>query len=596
MTAAIDLENLTAGSALRNGATSSGARGLGAGASGQPASSFVVVQDQSFRSSWQTLLGAVASDGKLELAVDGGRTGAPDGHVRTHPTSRILDMLSAPAYLGADALELAQGTPVATADATKVLLKMSADNSAIHAKQKAMVKSSVETQAPHETAPIAREEAGGTAVREVKKHSNAASDSDPAHSISLGANEQILNRLGIQPELTLPLSESVSRQITPVEIKGLPESMSGTVREPLVAASSLLPTAPGVTKNGIPDATIIAGQTGSSISTPVLETSRQTQAPDMALQASSATGAPTADARRDYVATHAAITSTPLQIPSPGSGTPVTAAGTVRPRAATASTEAKSAERLTALTETSVAQRGNTHAVSEHDSRAQASLTPAFSGARQDVDSSINRDSWPVPAAMGPGMSDAHKTTSNGQLSIAAQTLNALDAETSPVTPTWVRAGAHQVEAGFQDPALGWVAVRAQADSSGVHAALVASSADAAQSLGGHLEGLNAYLANHHTTVDSVTTAAPENQWARNGMDGDAQQGMHQGMHSGASQQDAQAEQQSGQGDQLSESASYLDADTLTTGRALRSADHLTAANTRAAYFAEGSRYISVVA
>jgi len=86
-----------------------------------------------------------------------------------------------------------------------------------------------------------------------------------------------------------------------------------------------------------------------------------------------------------------------------------------------------------------------------------------------------------------------------------------LDMDASAVTPTWVLAGAHQAEAGFHDPALGWVSVHAQSDSTGVHAAVIPSSSDAAQSLGGHLAGLNAYLAEHHSSVEGVTRGNPEN-------------------------------------------------------------------------------------
>lgn len=108
-----------------------------------------------------------------------------------------------------------------------------------------------------------------------------------------------------------------------------------------------------------------------------------------------------------------------------------------------------------------------------------------------------------------------------GQLGVAAaskeasgirETFAALDAV--PVTPTWVHASAHRAEAGFQDPALGWVGVRADSSGGSVHAALVPGSADAAQTLAGHLAGLNAYLADHHMAVDPVTVAPSEDRSA----------------------------------------------------------------------------------
>lgn len=89
------------------------------------------------------------------------------------------------------------------------------------------------------------------------------------------------------------------------------------------------------------------------------------------------------------------------------------------------------------------------------------------------------------------------------------QTLAALDAANEPVSQHWIQAGARRAEAGFEDPVLGWIGVRAQLDSTGVHAALVPSSGAAAESLGAHLAGLNAYLAEHHAPVDSLKLEAP---------------------------------------------------------------------------------------
>ena len=109
------------------------------------------------------------------------------------------------------------------------------------------------------------------------------------------------------------------------------------------------------------------------------------------------------------------------------------------------------------------------------------------------------------------------------------ETFAALDAETATGAPTWIHAGAQRAEAGFQDPALGWIGVRADGGEGGVHAALVPGSVDAAQALGGHLAGLNAYLAEQHTPVESLTLVAPESRSAEAGMDQSASQGMYQG-------------------------------------------------------------------
>ena len=74
----------------------------------------------------------------------------------------------------------------------------------------------------------------------------------------------------------------------------------------------------------------------------------------------------------------------------------------------------------------------------------------------------------------------------------------------------WVHAGARHAEAGYLDPSLGWVAVRAQTAGAAVHASIVPANADAAQVLGSHLPALSAYMAQHPTAATQVTMAAPE--------------------------------------------------------------------------------------
>jgi hypothetical protein len=117
---------------------------------------------------------------------------------------------------------------------------------------------------------------------------------------------------------------------------------------------------------------------------------------------------------------------------------------------------------------------------------------------------------------------------SNKDDSASSETFSALDAG-SPATPTWIHAGAQRAEAGFEDPALGWVGVRADASGGSIHASLVAGSTDAAQTLSGHLAGLNAYLADQHTPVMAVTMAATEDRSVPYGADQNLSQNMNQG-------------------------------------------------------------------
>jgi hypothetical protein len=114
----------------------------------------------------------------------------------------------------------------------------------------------------------------------------------------------------------------------------------------------------------------------------------------------------------------------------------------------------------------------------------------------------------------------------------------ALDRDMGSPAATWIQTGARRAEAGFQDPALGWVGVRAQSGGGGaVHAAVVPGSPDAAQALSGHLSGLNAYMAEHHGQNSVVTMAAPES--AR----GDRESGYGQNMNHESQRQHAQQQE-----------------------------------------------------
>lgn len=92
------------------------------------------------------------------------------------------------------------------------------------------------------------------------------------------------------------------------------------------------------------------------------------------------------------------------------------------------------------------------------------------------------------------------------------QTFTALDSGSQDdlTTGRWLHAGRTRAEAGFDDPSLGWIGVRAELTSSGVHASVVPGSAEAAQSLGAHLSGLSLFLSEHRAPVEALTMTAPE--------------------------------------------------------------------------------------
>ncbi len=123
-------------------------------------------------------------------------------------------------------------------------------------------------------------------------------------------------------------------------------------------------------------------------------------------------------------------------------------------------------------------------------------------------------------APVGPMAAHAAQHMAQADSSAAAasarETFTALDAAPASTGPGWVHAGARQAEAGFNDPSLGWVGVRADLRADGVHAAIVPGSADAAETLGGHIAGLSAHLAQQHIPVETLGMASTTSR------DGDA--------------------------------------------------------------------------
>jgi len=127
------------------------------------------------------------------------------------------------------------------------------------------------------------------------------------------------------------------------------------------------------------------------------------------------------------------------------------------------------------------------------------------------------------------------------------ETFAALDganpSSTTSLSPTWVHAGSQRAEAGFQDPALGWVGVRADGTGARVHAAILPGSAEAATALGGNLAGLNSYLDEQHLHVSSVTVTPPDSHSTESSAGPGGDQGMQQGEGQSSNQGSNQASQ-----------------------------------------------------
>jgi hypothetical protein len=101
--------------------------------------------------------------------------------------------------------------------------------------------------------------------------------------------------------------------------------------------------------------------------------------------------------------------------------------------------------------------------------------------------------------------------------SSTADAFAALDAGSTAPAHSWIQAGTHHAEAGYLDPSLGWVGVRAQTSGDSLHASILPGSGEAAQALGGHLAALNSFMADHHGPSSTVTLTSPDQAQSQSG-------------------------------------------------------------------------------
>jgi len=111
---------------------------------------------------------------------------------------------------------------------------------------------------------------------------------------------------------------------------------------------------------------------------------------------------------------------------------------------------------------------------------------------------------------------------------IERDVFTAIDSGTGVGAPAWVHAGLQKAEAGFDDPQLGWVGVRAGMTGSGVQAVVLPGSSEAEQALRTHLSGISAYLSEQHAPVSTLTVAGPGPYGFAPSTDGRGQQNANQ--------------------------------------------------------------------
>lgn len=154
--------------------------------------------------------------------------------------------------------------------------------------------------------------------------------------------------------------------------------------------------------------------------------------------------------------------------------------------------------------------------------------------------------------AREPGISSAGGA---GTAPALRETFAALDGDVAPGATLWTHASTRQAEAGFEDPALGWIGVRAERDGIGVHGSVVPGSDAAARELGTHLEGLSAYMAENRTPLESLAMAAPEGRGAGHGGEPESNRGNGQSSNQDSNHGTGQNSQQKSNSEPESTSA-----------------------------------------
>jgi len=188
-----------------------------------------------------------------------------------------------------------------------------------------------------------------------------------------------------------------------------------------------------------------------------------------------------------------------------------------------------------------VSRAANRDAAGEAVARATPVAAAQPSGADTAVTSGLRVPGGPqLSTASAPGHQQA---TATAAAATKQDTFSALDAGSSLGIPSWTHAGSQHAEAGFRDPALGWVGVRADLNAGGIHATLVPSSAEAAQALNGHLAGLSTHLVEQQSPVASLTMSSPSESGGENGMGQRMQQGADENPQRNAPEESPAASQ-----------------------------------------------------
>lgn len=135
---------------------------------------------------------------------------------------------------------------------------------------------------------------------------------------------------------------------------------------------------------------------------------------------------------------------------------------------------------------------------------------PKVDGRAAVVDVAVGAAPVAPTSTLANQSTGASKETAHG--ADGGTILAAMDAPLESSGAQWTHVGMREAEAGFNDPSLGWIGVRAERKGSTVVATLVPDSARASQELESHMAGLSTYLSAQHSNVGQLGVAVPESR------------------------------------------------------------------------------------
>jgi trimeric autotransporter adhesin len=292
--------------------------------------------------------------------------------------------------------------------------------------------------------------------------------------------------------------------------------LSGRAHQPATVSLAAAGTAPQPSSNRLTSAA--PAQTAAVQIEPVAtQPAAQTQGPPADAASSNHAPAAAPQASTSAAATpstgHAAFVDAAPAQPAPGQAAPA------QPAPAQPAPAQRAAAPASAVQAASAAQSAASTNLKAQPAASHSSPHSADPGAVLNI--------FPAPLSVPPVFEtrSAQPVPQPAATAFSAQsTFAALDAAAASSATLFTHAGTRHAEAGYLDPTLGWVGVRAEVSGGALHAAIVPASSQAADILGAHLPALHTYVSQQHGLESTIDMSWQNNANSGSGSQHSAQQ------------------------------------------------------------------------